>query len=65
MTQPQVLTRSVVELDDGTNLRCNLQTNIGTEKAAKQMNQKKVGTRKSDRIANQKQAINRRMKTST
>ena len=60
MTYPQVLTRSVVEPDDGTNLRCNLQREIGSEKAAKQMNQKKVGTRKSDRIANQQKAINLR-----
>ena len=35
MTHPQVLTRSVVEKDDGTNLHCNLQKNIGSEQAAK------------------------------
>ena len=53
MTQPQVLKRSVVKLDYGTNLRWNLQRNIGTEKAAIQMNQKKVGNRKNDIIYNQ------------
>ena len=65
MTYPQVLTRSVVETDDGTNLSCNLQRNIGSEKAAKQINQKKVGTRQSEIFAQQKKPINRRMKTST
>ena len=54
MNQPQLLKISVVELDDGTNLRWNLQRNIGTEKASKQINQKKVDTRKNDKIATQK-----------
>ena len=53
MTQPQVLTISVVELDCVKKLRCNLLRNIETKKAATQMNQKKLGTRKSDRISNQ------------
>ena len=65
MTYPQVLSRSLVEPDDGTNLRCNLQREIGSEKAAKQMIWKKVGIRKSDRISNQQKAIKRRMKNST
>ena len=35
---PHVLTRSVVEPDDETNIRCNLQRELGSLEAAKQMN---------------------------
>lgn len=64
MTYPQLLTISVVEPDDGTNLRCNLQREIGTTEAAKEMNLKRVGTIKSCIIAKNQQATNRRMQVS-